>query len=63
MGEIQLNECHYCLDCQVTYWNEHKCPPLVNKRKRRERAKSNKEKVQSVSVNPVLAKEMIKSVK
>jgi NosR/NirI family nitrous oxide reductase transcriptional regulator len=37
-GEINPNECHYCLDCQVTYWNEQKCPPLVEKRKRREKA-------------------------
>ena len=37
-GEINANECHYCLDCQVTYWNNHKCPPMVDRRKRRERA-------------------------
>ena len=37
-GEIDANECHYCLDCQVTYWNTHKCPPLAEKRKKRERA-------------------------
>lgn len=36
-GEINANECHYCLDCQVTYWNEHKCPPLVQRCKRREK--------------------------
>lgn len=36
-GEINPNECHYCLDCQVTYWNAYKCPPLVEKRKRLER--------------------------
>jgi polyferredoxin len=36
-GEIISQECHYCLDCQVTYWNEQKCPPLAEKRKRRER--------------------------
>ncbi len=36
-GEINVNECHYCLDCQVTYWNDHKCPPLVERRRRRER--------------------------
>ncbi len=36
-GEINKNECHYCLDCQVTYWNEYKCPPLVRERKKRER--------------------------
>lgn len=32
-GEIQINECHYCLDCQVTYWDEHRCPPLVKRNK------------------------------
>ncbi len=37
-GEINANECHYCLDCQVTYFNDHKCPPLVEKRKKREKA-------------------------
>ena len=36
-GEINANECHYCLDCQVTYWNDRKCPPLVQRRKRREK--------------------------
>lgn len=37
-GEINANECHYCLDCQVTYWNAYKCPPLAGKHKKRERA-------------------------
>ena len=36
-GAINHNECHYCLDCQVTYWNDHKCPPLAKQRKQRER--------------------------
>lgn len=36
-GEINANECHYCLDCQVTYWNDSKCPPLAQRRKRREK--------------------------
>jgi polyferredoxin len=35
-GEIIDNECHYCLECQVTYWDDQICPPLVDKRKRRE---------------------------
>nr|WP_298145479.1 NosR/NirI family protein [uncultured Pseudomonas sp.] len=34
-GHINANECHYCLDCQMTYHNENKCPPLINKRKKR----------------------------
>lgn len=37
-GTINANECHYCLDCQVTYWNDEKCPPLVARRKRRQKA-------------------------
>jgi len=36
-GEINANECHYCLDCQVTYWDAYKCPPVVERRKRFER--------------------------
>lgn len=36
-GHINGNECHYCLDCQMTYHNENKCPPLINKRKKRGR--------------------------
>lgn len=38
-GRINANECHYCLDCQMTYHNENKCPPLVNKNKRRNKGK------------------------
>jgi ferredoxin len=41
-GEIISQECHYCLDCQVTYWNEKKCPPLSERRKRRERRQAMK---------------------
>ncbi|MGB5474931.1 MAG: 4Fe-4S binding protein, partial [Gammaproteobacteria bacterium] len=39
-GEINPNECHYCLDCQVTYWDDHQCPPLSEKRIRREKSKA-----------------------
>ncbi len=37
-GAINKNECHYCLDCQVTYYDDEKCPPLIKKRKHREKA-------------------------
>ena len=33
-GEINANECHWCLDCQVTYHDEQKCPPLLRKYKK-----------------------------
>ncbi|TDG12612.1 4Fe-4S binding protein [Seongchinamella unica] len=36
-GEINDRECHYCLECQVTYWDEERCPPMVEQRKKRER--------------------------
>ncbi len=47
-GEINANECHYCLDCQVTYYNERKCMPLVERVKRRERASRAREVVQAM---------------
>jgi len=34
-GEINANECHWCLDCQVTFHDEQKCPPLLKKYKKR----------------------------
>jgi len=39
-GEINPNECHYCLDCQVTDWDDHQCPPLSEKRIRREKSRA-----------------------
>ncbi len=36
-GEIIENECHYCLDCQVSYWDAYKCPPLVEQRRKAQR--------------------------
>jgi len=39
-GEINPNECHYCLDCQVTYWDDYQCPPLAEKRARREKSRA-----------------------
>lgn len=36
-GEIDESECHYCLECQTSYWDEHHCPVMVSKRERRER--------------------------
>lgn len=36
-GHINYMECHYCLDCQMTYFDDHKCPPLIVKRRGRRR--------------------------
>ena len=35
-GAIDMNECFYCLDCQVMYYDDHQCPPLIARRKRSE---------------------------
>ncbi len=35
-GNINMNECFYCLDCQSLYYDNHRCPPLVIKRKKSE---------------------------
>ncbi len=43
-GRINVNECHYCLDCQVTYWNDQKCPPVILHRKKRERLEQGRKK-------------------
>jgi len=34
-GEIDMNECFYCLDCQVSYSDDRTCPPMIARRKRR----------------------------
>jgi transcriptional regulator of nitric oxide reductase len=33
-GRINMAECFQCLDCQVEYYDDHRCPPLVQQRKR-----------------------------
>ncbi|MCW5713106.1 MAG: 4Fe-4S binding protein [Bauldia sp.] len=37
-GKIIMAECFQCLDCQVEYYDEQRCPPLAKGRKVRERA-------------------------
>ena len=39
-GKINVNECLYCLHCQVVYSDEHACPVLIQKRLKHERAVS-----------------------
>ncbi|MGQ7248609.1 4Fe-4S binding protein [Halomonas sp. V046] len=33
-GRIDASECHYCLDCQITFDDDQRCPPRVKRRKR-----------------------------
>ena len=50
-GAINLNECHYCLDCQVTYWDSRRCLALIGRRKRRE-MRAGSGRAASVAVRP-----------
>lgn len=36
-GMIDVNECMYCLHCQVVYMDDHACPVMIQKRLKRER--------------------------
>ena len=40
IGAINYSECHYCLDGQKTCNNDHKCPPRVERCKKREKRES-----------------------
>jgi polyferredoxin len=35
-GRINPNECIHCLNCQVLYYDDNTCPPLVERRKRKD---------------------------
>ncbi len=36
-GHINPNECLQCLHCQTLYYDDHQCPPMIQKRLKRER--------------------------
>ena len=36
-GNINMNECYHCLSCQVAFYDEQTCPPLMARRDRRGR--------------------------
>ena len=36
-GRINPNECIHCLACQVNYYDAYVCPPMIDRRKRREK--------------------------
>jgi len=39
-GKIITAECFQCLDCQVEYYDDKRCPPLVQSARRRDEAKA-----------------------
>ena len=60
-GRINPNECIHCLNCQVIYADDQRCPPLIERRKRRERrlalsTKGGPATFDAAAVNPAGAK-------
>ncbi len=53
-GEINHSECHYCLSCQVTYYDDQRCMPLIERRLRRQRGKPREQTLRFVEAQPVL---------
>lgn len=39
-GVINVHECIYCLDCQKLYYDDHKCPHVIQVRLKRERRRA-----------------------
>jgi NosR/NirI family nitrous oxide reductase transcriptional regulator len=50
-GQINVNECIYCMHCQLLYWDDHKCPVMIQRRLKRER----RDAVASPSMRPAQA--------
>lgn len=40
-GNINVNECVYCLHCQQVYYDDHACPVMIQKRLKRQRSVAN----------------------
>ncbi|MCW8933554.1 MAG: NosR/NirI family protein [Gammaproteobacteria bacterium] len=48
-GDIDVNECFYCLHCQVLYSDDHACPVMIQKRLKKERRSVNPASVKGKS--------------
>ncbi|WP_370279945.1 transcriptional regulator NosR [Pontibacterium sp.] len=49
-GSINGNECHQCLDCQMTYYRDDKCPPLVQKKRKKAKHDAALKKIPAVEI-------------
>lgn len=61
-GDINVNECMYCLHCQVVYSDKHACPVMIQKRLKRQRAtaaksRSNKKEIEQIIADLKIKKE------
>jgi len=51
-GQINPNECLYCLHCQILYHDDRQCPVMVKRRDRRERREARLQRVAETAVAP-----------
>ncbi len=49
-GHINVNECIYCMHCQELYWDDHRCPHMIQVRLKR----AKREALSSPSMRPDL---------
>ncbi len=54
-GNINVNECMYCLHCQVVYYDEHACPVMIQKRLKRQRQQARTSKENKIEMELILA--------
>jgi NosR/NirI family transcriptional regulator, nitrous oxide reductase regulator len=54
-GEINPNECIYCLGCQMNYFDDTVCPPLIHRRERRPAPAARRSAAVSPDIEPKAA--------
>ncbi|MCF6226540.1 MAG: NosR/NirI family protein [Xanthomonadales bacterium] len=59
-GNINVNECMYCLHCQVVYYNDHACPVMIQKRLKRQRRQARVSKESKIEIELILAETKVK---
>lgn len=52
-GDIDVNECLYCLHCQVLYSDDHACPVMIQKRLKKERRSVNPASVKGKNASAI----------
>ncbi|HYG89362.1 MAG TPA: 4Fe-4S binding protein [Azospirillum sp.] len=53
-GTINPNECIYCMHCQTLYWDDQRCPHMIQRRLKRERAEALKPALPCRTAEPPL---------
>jgi len=52
-GDINVNECLYCLHCQIVYSDDQACPVVVQKRLKKERRAAHKASFESENLSAI----------